>query len=161
MKYISVVLLIVLMSWTWCMATSDRPFSLENHKRVEAGVEEDIRAFIKRRFPDTTDIFCQQLYTEDVVPGVDMVAHFRCQNIAQGTVADGATDDFDDSDLAEQVFEGHIKLHSNDNFATWAETGGEIVAKETTFLNGIKVTPEKGGTKPDGTPKTAPKEKSE
>jgi len=132
MKYISLVLFIVLLNWTWCLATGDRALNLEEHKRVEAGVEEDIRGFINQRFPGTNEVYCSQLYTEVVTPGTDLIAHFRCQAI-------GGTDQ---EDAAEQVFEGFLRLRSSDGFATWSELGGEIQAREVNFLNGFKITPE-------------------
>lgn len=130
MKYISLVILFSLLTWTWCLATGEGRMSLEEHRRVEAIVEEDVRGFILKRFPDTNEIFCDSLYTEVVNPGTDLIAHFRCQ--AVGPVGD---------DQTEQIFEGFLHLKSQDGFETWAETGGEIKASEIHFLRGIKVTP--------------------
>lgn len=129
MKYISVVILILFMSWTWSLATTERPFSLEQHKRVEAGVEKDIREFIMRKYPKTTDLYCQELYTEVVQPSVEMLAHFRCRT-------EGKVDDFE---TVTQTFAGEIRLRSNDNFVTWAEVGGNIRAPEVTFNYGTQV----------------------
>ncbi len=143
MKYISVVILIGLLSWTWCLANEERPLTLEQHKHVEAGVEDDIRAFIQRRYPTTTDLYCPQLYTEVTSPGQELIAHFRC--LATGAV--GA------DDASEQTFEGSLRLKSDDDFETWWEVGGEIRAKEIRFLNGIKISPR------DGTENTETKKK--
>jgi hypothetical protein len=132
MKYISVLILLALLGWTWSMATSERAFSLEEHKRVEAGVEDDIRGFIQRKFPETKEIFCQQLYTEVIDPGVELIARFRCQAVGESSP----------TEATEQVFEGHIRLRSKDGFATWSEVGGEIRSPQIRFLKGIKVTPE-------------------
>jgi len=147
MKYISTFILVVLLGWTWCLANSERPMTLEQHKHVEAGVEEDIRALIQRRFPSTTDIYCPQFYTEMLSSGTEMIAHFRCQ------VANGKNTD----DSTEQIFEGELRLKSEDGFNTWSETGGEIRGKEIRFLNGVKITPHDK----DGEPVTpeAPAEK--
>ena len=135
MKYIPLVILLICLDWTWCLATGDRALKLEEHKRVEAGVEQDIRGFINRRFPGTNEVYCSQLY-----PGTDLIAHFRCQ----------AVGNLDKDDAAEQVFEGHLNLRSVDGFMTWAETGGEIAAREVNFLNGFKITPEGAAPKADG-----------
>ena len=141
MKYFSAVILVVLLSWTWCLATSERTMKLEDHRNVEDGVENDVRGFIQKRFPGVKEIFCNRLYTELVNPGTDLIAHFRCHAI-------GATGQ---DDTAEQVFEGFLRLKSIDGFQTWAETGGEIDAREVRFLNGFKITPEAetSGSKPD------------
>jgi hypothetical protein len=130
MKYISVVILFVLMGWTWSMATTDRPFKLEQHKQVEAGVEQDVRAFIQKKFTTVKEIHCSQLFTEVVDPGKELIARFRCQ--AAGDVG---------NDVAEQVFEGFLKLKSEDGFQSWNETGGEIRSPEISFRNGIHISP--------------------
>lgn len=130
MKYISLAILIVLLTWTWCLATSESQMSLEEYRRVEAGVEEDVRGFILKRFPETTEVFCDNLYTEVVNPGADLIAHFRCQAIGPSG-----------EDQTQQVFEGHLRLKSTDGFETWAETGGEINAREVHFLRGLIITP--------------------
>lgn len=131
MKYLSTLILVVLLGWTWCLANNERPMTLEQHKHVEAGVEEDVRALIQRRYPNTTDIYCPQLYTELMNSGTELIAHFRCQ-VSTGKNTDDST---------EQTFEGELRLKSEDGFNTWSETGGEIRAKEIRFLNGVKVSP--------------------
>lgn len=130
MKYISVAILILFMAWTWSLATTERAFSLEQHKRVESGVEKDIRAFIMRKYPQTTDLYCQELYTEVVEPSVEMLAHFRCRT--EGAV--------DANETVTQTFEGDLRLRSIDNFQTWTEVGGNIRAPEVAFSQGTHVT---------------------
>lgn len=132
MKYISVVILGVLLWWTWCLANGERSFGLAEHKRVEAAVEEDIRTFIQERYPKTTDLYCPQLFTEVVHPGIELIARFRCQVVGD-----------EGDDTSEQVFEGNLRLISEDGFQSWSATGGAIQAKEIRFLKGVKITPEK------------------
>jgi hypothetical protein len=129
MKYISVVILIALMAWTWSLATAEPAFSLEQSKRVEAGVEKDIREFILRKHPETTDLYCQEMYTEPVQAGVEMIAHFKCRT--DGRVGADET--------VTQTFQGEIRLRSDDGFATWSEVGGNIRAPEVVFNNGLRV----------------------
>lgn len=137
MKYLSIVIVLALMGWTWSLATTERTFKLEQHKQVEAGVEEDVRSFIQRKFPNVSEIYCSQLFTEIIDPGKELVARFRCQ--AAGTVGE---------DVAEQIFEGHIQLKSDDEFKTWSETGGEIRSPEVRFRNGIRISPKDGEAAP-------------
>lgn len=145
MKYISVVILIALMSWTWSLSsTSAQGLSLQQHKQVEAGVEADIRNFIQRRYPNTSEIFCQQLYTEVVQPGAEMLARFRCQAVGP----------LEGNEETEQVFEGFLRLQSNDGFQTWSEIGGEIRSPEIRFREGIRVTP--GNSDQEPSPESAP-----
>lgn len=150
MKYISVVILIVLLSWTWSLATTERAFSLEDHKRVEAGVEDDIRQFIVRKYPQTTDLYCQEMYTEVVQPKVAMNAHFRCRT--EGPAGQDET--------ITQTFEGHLSLTSQDEFKTWTEAGGEIRSSQITFNQGVKISsqPQPGDfpTAEDVAPAVAP-----
>ncbi len=148
LKYISVVLMVLILIWTWSLATAERPFRLEQHKQVEAGVEEDIRAFIQRRYPQTSDIYCQQLYTEVVKPGQELIARFRCQAVGQA-----GTDD-----TTEQVFEGHLNLRSDDGFETWSETGGTISSPEIRFLKGVEITRSGDGESAEPAPSPTPAE---
>jgi hypothetical protein len=147
MKYISTVIAVILMAWTWSLATTERPFKLEQHKKVEAGVEQDIRAFIRRKFPNTpnletaaaegdtastadpVEIYCNRLYTEIVTPETELIAHFRCSS--SGAIGQ--------NEAVEQVFEGFIQLRSDDKFETWREVGGNIRAPEVRFQNGIRI----------------------
>jgi hypothetical protein len=150
MKYVSVVILIALMSWTWCLATTERTFSLEEHKRVEAGVESDIRSFIARKYPETTDLYCQKLYTEAVEATV-MLAHFRCRTEGRAGADETVT----------QMFEGHLRLSSQDGFKTWKELDGSIRASQISFNQGVKISSEEPKypsvddvTKPTSEPKS-------
>lgn len=113
------------------MATSERPLSMEQHKHVEAGVEADVRSFIQKRYPGVSEVFCQQLYTEDVDPGLEMIAHFRCQAVGAKNT----------DNASEQVFEGYLRLYSNDGFATWGETAAKSMPKRSTFSTALRSHP--------------------
>lgn len=129
MKYISLILLIGLMIWSWSLATAQQSFTLENHQQVEARVEEDVRGFIIRKYPNTSDIYCQQLYTEVVKPNEAMTVHFRCRTEGSGN----------EGEKIQQTFEGHISIASTDGFQSWNETGGEIRSPEVLFQNGSRI----------------------
>lgn len=129
MKYLSLVILLGLMIWSWNLATAQQSFTLEQHKQVEAGVEDDVRGFIVRKYPETSDIYCQQLYTEVVKPNEEMIARFRCR--AEGAASGG--------EKVQQTFEGFIRLGSNDGFQSWNELGGEIRSPEVVFQNGSRI----------------------
>ena len=144
MKYISVVILIVLMSWTWQMATTERAFSLDQHKRVETGVEADIRAFIISKYPQTTELYCQELYTEVVKADTDILAHFRCRSEGKSG----------SEEVISQTFEGQLKLQSDNGFNNWKVIGGEIRSPELAFQNGLRVTREEPGA--ESAPAPAP-----
>lgn len=129
MKYLSVLLVLVLMVWSWSLATAKSNFTLEQHKRVEAGVEEDVRGFILRKYPKTSDIYCQQLYTEVVKANEEMIAHFRCKTQGETTT----------SQVVQQTFQGFIYLKSQNNFQTWEEVGGEIVSPGIQFATEMRI----------------------
>lgn len=130
MKYISLVITLVLMVWTWSLATAAPSTTMDQHKHVEDGVEADISAFIKRKYPETTDVYCQQLYTETVKENEEMNVHFRCST--EGTAQNGA-------DKVQQMFEGDLRLGSTDGFQTWTELGGQIRSPDIVFENGSKI----------------------
>jgi hypothetical protein len=129
MKYLSLLLLLGLMVWSWSMATAKPSFTLEQHKRVEAGVEEDVRGFILRKYPNTSDIYCQQLYTEVMKPNEEMIAHFRCRTEGETTTAQ----------KVQQTFQGFIYLKSQNNFQTWEEVGGEITSPGIQFATEMRI----------------------
>ncbi|MES2856764.1 MAG: hypothetical protein V4692_12910, partial [Bdellovibrionota bacterium] len=85
----------------------------------------------------TSEIFCQQLYTEIVKPGEELMAHFRCKAI--GTVGAEAATIATETEKVEQVFEGHVLLKSTDQFKTWQASDGSIRAHSIQFLNGVRI----------------------
>jgi hypothetical protein len=129
MKYISLVIILGLMIWSWSLATAQPSFSMEQTKHVEDGVENDIHEFIQRKYPETTDIYCQQLYTEMVKPGQEMNVRFRCST--EGGAANG--------EKVHQSFEGVLRLGSDDGFESWSELGGEIRSPDIVFENGSRI----------------------
>lgn len=134
MKYVSLLAMLGLMIWSYCLATTPPSFSLEQHRRVEDGVENDIHAFIVRKYPKTTDIYCQQLYTETIKTGEEMNVNFKCST--EGGASDGET--------VTQVFEGNLRLASKDGFESWDEVGGEIRSPEVLFQNGSHISAKPG-----------------
>ena len=134
MKYISLVVVLALMVWSWSLATAEPAFSAEQTRRVEEGVENDIHAFIQRKYPQTTDIYCQQFYTETVKANEAMNVRFRC------STEGGAQND----EKVQQTFEGVLRLVSKDGFETWDETGGEIRVPDIVFENGSKISAKPG-----------------
>jgi hypothetical protein len=129
MKYISLVIVLALMIWSWSLATAEPSFTADQTRRVEEGVENDIHEFIKRKYPQTTDIYCQQLYTETVKANEQMNVRFRCST--EGGASNG--------EKVQQSFEGVLRLSSKDGFETWDEVGGEIRVPDIVFENGSKI----------------------
>jgi hypothetical protein len=156
MKYISLVIVLGLLIWTWTLTTAETAFSLEQHRQVENGVEADVRALIQSKYPTTTDIYCQQLYTETVKAGSELMAHFRCRALGSAGEAE----------KVEQTFEGHVLLKSTDGFQTWQATDGDIKMLAMQFQNGVKVShkdpmPEETAAPTETAPPTTLPEKSE
>lgn len=141
MKYISVVIFFVLLEWTWCLATSPRNFTLDHFHQVEVGAEQDIKNFILRKYPSTSQINCPQLYSENIEAGTEMIVRFRCNAVGE-IQKDQPNPATPSEDIVSQIFEGYLHLKSNDHFQTWSEIGGEIKAPKITFEKGIEVHPE-------------------
>jgi hypothetical protein len=131
MKYLSILLLLVVMRWTWSLATTDRAFSLENHRNLETEVERIITDDIHERQPDARDIEFSQLYTEVVQPEKTIKVHFRYAFNAPSS----------DGQVTHQTFTGDLLLNSDDSGTTWKKTHISLHQPLLRFKNATKVAP--------------------
>jgi hypothetical protein len=136
MKYLSLVIILALMSWTWCLATTPRDFSLENYQVIEMEFEKAIREHIKARRPDAKNIIFHQLYTEKAQPNGDVRARFRYEIDANASGGEST----------EEIIEGVAVRHSEDEGATWSWRIEEAKSPSVRFREGIKVTPKSEST---------------
>jgi hypothetical protein len=138
MKYLSVVIFIALMSWTWCLATTPSDTSLETLTAVEAEFAEALREQIQLRRPDAREIFFQKLYTEGVQPNGEIRAHFRYQINATK-----------EGESTEEIIEGTATRRFDEETKTWAWHIDEVSAPSVRFREGTKVSPLKGAESPE------------
>lgn len=131
MKYLSLVIILALMSWTWCLATTPRDFSLEMYQAAEVEFENAIRAHIKERRPDAKNVIFHQLYTEAVKPNGEIRARFRYE--IEATTSGG--------EITEELIEGTATRHSEDEGKTWSWRIEEATAPSVRFREGLKVSP--------------------
>lgn len=129
MKYISILLFVALMAWTWSLATSNRGLSLEAHKDTEALVEETIRSYIQQKSPGVTDIVFRQLYTEVVRENQEMNVKFRYE----------LKEPLKSGDVTSQTYQGVIRLVSNDGGHTWAWTDQDVSSPAIRFEKGSQI----------------------
>lgn len=141
-KYIAAALGLVLMIWTWDLATSDTGLKLEQRRELEVTLEEMIGQYIRAQKPEVTDIVFQQLFSEDVhssVPGQqEMLVRFRY------TTSEPAKS----GETTEQVFEGSVRLRSKDGL-NWEWIDETVRSPLIRYRNGTEV---KSGTEPKGDP---------
>lgn len=131
MKYLAVVILIIVMRWTWGLTVSEKAFSLADHHEVENVIRETITGYIKKHKPDTQNVVFQQLYTETVEPHKTLMAHFRYQIISgQG------------GDATEQTFKGHVTLNWNEETQSWTWGEERVGSTGINFTNEEPVKPE-------------------
>jgi hypothetical protein len=64
MKYISLILFIVALSWTWHLVHTDAPVSFETHSGIQEKLATLISDTIKTKRPTATDIVIQKIWTE-------------------------------------------------------------------------------------------------
>lgn len=131
MKYISVLIVVGLMVWTWSLATANRGVSLETQKGLEADVEQIIRTQILQKDASVTDIIFRQLYTEVIKPREQVRAHYRYV-IKAPTQAGDATN---------EMREGSALLTSTDGGQTWMISDVENKGASVEFQNGSRVSP--------------------
>jgi hypothetical protein len=133
MKYISTVILFILLSWTWSLATTPRDYSLELYNSIEAEFENAIRAYIKEHRPDANSVIFRQLYTEAASTNGSIRAHFRYEIEAPAGGGESTS----------ETLEGIALRHSPDEGKTWVWNIEEVIAPSIRFHEGIKITPSK------------------
>jgi hypothetical protein len=145
MKYISLIVVLVLMSWTWSIATAERDFSLDQHRELEAQVENLVTEQISQKYPTATEIKFQQLYTEVIHPKREIHVHMKYSY-------DDATTG---GDKTSQGFERVLILVSNDG-ENWTTSGQDVQSQEIEFKEGLHIS-----TKSDEPMNETPAEEAE
>jgi hypothetical protein len=139
MKYIWTLVLLVLMGWSWSIATADHISGFEKNLDMEAQLSQLIRDNIKSKKPDVTGINFLQLYTEMIKPGRVLRAHYRYQ-IDEPTKS---------GDSTQQVISGVSTLTSQDDGQTWTVGSTNLESPYINFVNGSHVSAKDTGVSED------------
>lgn len=66
MKILSLIVFVVLLSWTWQVVHSSSPIGFETHTDIQAKMKELIESTIKSRKPDTKSVEIVKIWTQDL-----------------------------------------------------------------------------------------------
>ncbi|MEQ1875970.1 MAG: hypothetical protein ABL958_04945, partial [Bdellovibrionia bacterium] len=66
MKYLSLVLLLFCLGFTWHLAHVQDPISLKVHRELQQAVSEVIKAAVTQQLPSATDFAFTRLYTQTI-----------------------------------------------------------------------------------------------
>lgn len=66
MKILSLIVFVILLSWTWHVVHSTSPIDFETHSDIQLKMKELIEATIKSRKPETKTIEVTKIWTQDV-----------------------------------------------------------------------------------------------
>ena len=66
MKILSLIVFIVLLSWTWHIVHSSSPVDFETHSDIQSKMKELIEATIKSKKPDTKSVEIVKIWTQDL-----------------------------------------------------------------------------------------------
>jgi hypothetical protein len=127
MKYIALLIVLGFMSWTWCLAQTEREYGINESREVETQIQEIITNFVKASRPAVTDVHFLQLFTEVMQPNKEMRVHVR-YNVEEST----------QDDTSDQLFQGIVYLKSEDG-KNWKMAGQDVRAPVVEFRNGQKV----------------------
>jgi Co/Zn/Cd efflux system component len=66
MKILSLIVFVILLSWTWHVVHSNSPIDFETHSDIQAKMKELIESTIKSRKPDTKSVEIIKIWTQDM-----------------------------------------------------------------------------------------------
>jgi uncharacterized protein (DUF2147 family) len=66
MKILSLIVFVILLSWTWHVVHSSSPIEFETHSDIQSKMKELIESTIKSRKPDTKSVEIVKIWTRDV-----------------------------------------------------------------------------------------------
>lgn len=139
MKYISLVITIVLMAWTWSLATSSSEYGTRESREMETDIEAAITEFVASQRPSLQDIRFHQLFTEVVRPNQEIRAHLKY------TVVDSTSG----GETVEQSFQGTLTLIKSPQAQTWRSAAINIQSPLVEFRDGAKISVGEDGAPQD------------
>lgn len=76
MKYLSLIVFVVALAWTWHLVHSSNPVSFETHSGIQEKLATLISETIQAKRPTATDIVIRKIWTENMSPTGDRVKAF-------------------------------------------------------------------------------------
>jgi hypothetical protein len=73
MKYLSLIVFVIALAWTWHLVHSDNPVSFETHSSIQEKLATLITETIQAKRPTATDIVIQKVWTENMSATGDRV----------------------------------------------------------------------------------------
>jgi hypothetical protein len=133
-KIISLIVLLVLMVWTWTLIHSDPSVSFETHSIIQERLAQIIKASVQKNRPSAQSYNLERLWTETVGDG-QVKAHF-VYTFKEGT----------GSDLTAQTVRGEALLkktsHDQTSQQNWkvekVHTSGNQVAFEEEIITPVE-----------------------
>lgn len=75
MKYLSVVVFAILLTWTWTVINNIPSVSFETHTAIQSKVAQIIEETIKSKKPEALNVVIDQIWTENLSDN-SLIAHF-------------------------------------------------------------------------------------
>lgn len=153
MKYLSLIIFVVLLAWTWNLIHREPVISFETHAGIQEKLAQLIQQTVLTKKPEATDIRIQKIWTEP--QGEDKVqAHFIYS--FQEPDTNGKT-------LTNQITaDGILEKQKDDGsgLERWSLTKVQTTNDAVTFEEGLYVTPGEDPAPTEGAPVTPPPHES-
>lgn len=134
MKYLSLIIFVVLLAWTWNLIHREPIISFETHAGIQEKLAQLIQQTVLSKKPQATDIRIQKIWTEP--QGADKVqAHF---------VYSFEEPDTNGKNLTNQITaQGLLEKQADDGsgLERWSLTKVQTTNDAVTFEDGLYVTP--------------------
>ncbi len=135
MKILSLIVFVILLSWTWHVVHSTSPIDFETHSDIQQKMKELIETTIKSRKPDTKAIEVTKIWTQDVGDR-KIKADFTYKFIE--TTAQNET--------TERIIEGSAVLFrdvsDNPSLDQWTVQSLSTIGDSISFSEGSTITPD-------------------
>lgn len=66
MKYLSTLIFLAAMYWSWALATQERPISEQVHVSIQNDVKQIITEYVQSQLPNSSDLRFEKFWTETV-----------------------------------------------------------------------------------------------
>ena len=131
MKFLSWILIVLLMSWTFQASKTSQALPVAQHGYLVEELKTMIVDYLVNNVENVQNIDFQRFFTEIVVPQENIPAYVKYSY--ESTTESGA--------LTREVREGEFDLFSTDGGQTWEPNAKNFRGLNLEFLEGLRVTP--------------------